>query len=209
MTDLVLYIIIAVTGLISWYTWQNTALFYKYQFNAYMIVHKKQYIRLFSHAFLHGGWAHLIINMLVLYSFGRNILYIFSVHPSFSKMPVVHFLILYFGAVVVSSLYSLAKYKDNPHYNAVGASGAVSAVVFTSIFFMPWSLLYFFGILPIPAILFGVGYLIYSYRAGKKGNDNIGHDAHFWGAVFGFAYPMMVDFTLISNFIERLVAINF
>lgn len=209
MTDLVLYIIIGVTGLISWYTWQDKNLFYRYQFNAYMIVQRKQYFRLLSHAFLHAGWAHLIINMVVLYSFGRNILYVFSLHPSFSKMPEVHFLILYIGAIIFSSLYSLAKHRNNPGYNAVGASGAVSAVAFTSIFFFPWTMVYFFGIIPIPGILFGVAYLIYSYRAGKKGGDNIGHDAHFWGAIFGLAYPMMVDPSLIAVFIKNLFSFNF
>jgi len=70
-------------------------------------------------------------------------------------------------------------------------------------------MIYFFGINPIPGILFGVAYLVYSYVRGKRGQDNIGHDAHFWGAIFGFAYPMMIDPSLIAVFIKNLTAFNF
>jgi membrane associated rhomboid family serine protease len=204
----ILIIIIAVTGIVSYITWQKQELFHKYLFNPYQVIQRKQYYRLITHAFLHGGWLHLIINMLVLYSFGRVVLLFFNYHEAFSNMPVVHFLILYFGSIVFSALYSLAKHKNNPHYNSVGASGAVSAVVFTSIFFVPWHPVYFFGVLPIPGIIFGGLYLAYSWYMGKKGQDNIGHDAHFWGAVFGFAYPLMVQPGLIQEFFRKLLAVN-
>lgn len=204
----ILYLIIGVTGLITWQTWRDKSWFYKLQFNAYQVIHRNEWYRLITHAFLHVNWMHLVINMLVLFSFGRVVLYVFEIHPSFNN-PLLHFIILYFASIVFSSLFSLAKQKDNPHYNAVGASGAVSAVVFTSIFFMPWNMIYFFGINPIPGILFGVAYLVYSYVRGKRGQDNIGHDAHFWGAIFGFAYPMMIDPSLIAVFIKNLTAFNF
>jgi membrane associated rhomboid family serine protease len=204
----ILYIIIAATGIVTWQAWRDKSLFYKLQFNAYQIFHQKQWYRILSHAFVHVNMTHLLINMIVLFSFGRNIIYIFSLHPSFSKMPVLHFSLLYFGAVVISSFYSLAKQKHNPHYNAVGASGAVSAIAFTSIFFMPWNLIYFFGIIPIPGILFGGAYLVYSYVMGKKAKDNIGHDAHFWGAIFGLAYPMMVDPDLFFVFLKSLISLT-
>lgn len=208
MTDLVLFLIIGLTGLATYFTWQDKSLFYKYQFNAYMVYHRKEFVRMFSHAFLHVGWAHLIINMLVLYSFGRNVLYIFSAHPSFNNHAVLHFILLYVGGIIVSCIFSLFKHKDNPSYNAVGASGAVSAVAFASIFFIPYKLVYFFGVIPIPGILFGVLYLIYSYRMGKKGTDNIGHDAHFWGAIFGLIYPILVDPSLLRYFIQQLLNFN-
>src|SRR6056297_1453562 len=99
----ILIIIIAVTGIVSYITWQKQELFHKYLFNPYQVIQRKQYYRLITHAFLHGGWLHLIINMLVLYSFGRVVLLFFNHHEAFNNMPVVHFLILYFGSIVFSS----------------------------------------------------------------------------------------------------------
>ncbi|MGC9331399.1 MAG: rhomboid family intramembrane serine protease [Bacteroidales bacterium] len=203
-----LIIIIALTCIVSFITWQRADLFKKFMFKPYDVYNSKQYYRLITHAFLHGGWVHLLINMLVLYSFGRVVLYFFNYHPEFSGFPAGHFLILYFGSIVFSSLFSLAKYRNDPSYSAVGASGAVSAVVFTSIFFIPWQPVYFFAVLPIPGIVFGAIYLVYSYYMDKKGTDNIGHDAHFWGAVFGFVYPMMVKPVLIQEFFSKLLAVN-
>jgi len=79
------------------------------------------------------------------------------------------------------------------------------AVVFTTIFFDPWNKLWFFGIVPIPGILFGILYLIYSLYMGRKNIDNIGHDAHFTGAIFGFLFPLIVDFRLLTIFLEKLL----
>ena len=89
-------------------------------------------------------------------------------------------------------------------YNAVGASGAVSAIVFASIFFAPMSKLLVFGILPLPAILFGILYLGYSYYMSKKSVDNVAHDTHFWGAVFGFIFPMLIKPELYNVFLSQL-----
>ncbi|MFW5805633.1 MAG: rhomboid family intramembrane serine protease [Bacteroidales bacterium] len=206
--ETLLIIIIALTGIVSFITWQHSDWFEKLLYKPYDVYNHKQYYRLISHAFLHGGWMHLLINMLVLYSFGRVVLIYFSMHPSFSGFASGHFLILYFGSILFSSLFSLAKYRNDSSYSAVGASGAVSAVVFTSIFFVPWQPVYFFAVLPIPGIIFGAIYLAYSYYMDKKGKDNVGHDAHFWGAVFGFAYPMMVNPALIQEFFTKLLAVN-
>jgi membrane associated rhomboid family serine protease len=112
-------------------------------------------------------------------------------------------------SIGVSSIYTIIKHKDDSNYNAVGASGATSAVVFASLVFDPWHLIYFFGVIPVPGIVFGVLYLFYSYRMGKKGQDNIGHDAHFWGAIFGLLYPLIVKPQLISYFFNQLINIQF
>lgn len=203
--QIVLLILIALTGIISYLAWQKPEYLYKFQFNAYQVRHRRQWYRLITHAFLHGGWTHLIINMLVLYSFGRNVLYIFG--EEFPNKATAFFLLLYFSAIVFSSLYSLARHSNDSSYNAIGASGAVSAVVFTSIFFQPWHLLYFFGIIPIPGIVFGGLYLAYSWYMSKRNTDMIGHDAHFWGAVYGFAFPVMLEPNLIRLFIDQLMRI--
>jgi membrane associated rhomboid family serine protease len=112
-------------------------------------------------------------------------------------------------AIVVASLTSLFRHKDDPWYNAVGASGAVSAMLFFFIFFNPWELLYFYGILPVPGIVMGVIYLIYSHYMSRKEDDNVNHDAHIAGAVFGFVFPLFIDFSLIHYFFERLTDFTF
>lgn len=195
-------IIIVVTAIFSIAAFSRPELMYRYNLNPYQIVHRRQWYRIFTHAFLHANWEHLIINMLVFYSFGRALEYYF--HHFIGANSTLLFLVLYFGAIVVSSVFTLFKEKDNPHYNAVGASGAVSAVTFASIFFAPLSKIYFMAIVPIPGILFGLLYLGYSYYMGKKNIDNIGHDAHFWGAVFGFVFPMLINPGLFSHFINQL-----
>jgi len=108
-------------------------------------------------------------------------------------------------AIGASSIVSLVKHKDNPNYNALGASGAVSAVVFACIFFAPLEEILFFGVIPVPGILFGIGYLWYSWYMGKKNVDNVGHDAHFYGAIFGFIFPLILRPELIHQFIYQLI----
>ena len=114
------------------------------------------------------------------------------------------FLFLYFSSIIISSIFSTIKHKNNPYYNAVGASGAVSAINFTFVFFYPWEKILFFGVIPIPAIIFGAIFLIYSYIMGKRSADNIGHDAHFWGAVYGLIFPIIFKPELIKYFIANL-----
>jgi len=151
---MITYLIIGVTVLISYLAFQNAELADKLQFNAAKIIHQKQYYRLVSHAFIHGSWSHLIVNMFVLYFFGRGIEHYFTV--DFKSRATLYYLLLYFGGILVSNLWSLIKHQNNYYYNAVGASGAVSAMLFAFIFFNPWEPLYLFAILPIPGIVFAV-----------------------------------------------------
>ncbi|WP_075591090.1 rhomboid family intramembrane serine protease [Labilibacter marinus] len=201
----VLIILIGVIVIISVTAFSQQNIFNKYKFNAYMIMHRKEYIRLVSHGFLHGSWPHLLVNMFVLYSFGQAVIYYFN--DAFSGRGIVMFLLLFFSGLVFSSLYSLFKEKDNHYYSAVGASGAVSAVVFASIFFDPYNPLYLMLIpIPIPGIVFGILYLIYSKYMSQKNMDNVGHDAHFWGAVFGFIFPIIYKPSLFLDFIQKLIS---
>jgi membrane associated rhomboid family serine protease len=198
------WIIIGITFLASYAAFQNNELMEKLQFNAAKIIHQKQYYRLVSHAFIHANWPHLIVNMLVLFFFGRNIEAYFGYF--FGNRAILYFILLYLGGILASNLWSLIKHQNDYYYNAVGASGAVSAVLFAFIFFDPWEKLYFFGILPIPGIIFALGYLIYSYQMGKRKRDNVAHDAHFLGAVFGFVFPIIFQPELFSRFIDKLFA---
>ena len=195
-------ILILIISLISILSFSQPATMAQLEFNAFQIYHRKQYYRMFTHAFVHANWEHLIVNMIVLFSFGTLVEQYFF--QEFGSVGTYYYLFLFFGSVIFSSLLSLYKQKDNYNYNAVGASGAVSAILFTAIFFDPWSPIYFFGILPIPGILFGGLYLYYSYYMSTKKMDNIGHDAHFLGAIFGFFLPIFIRPSLFMVFIEAL-----
>lgn len=195
-------ILIVITGIISYLAFSNPGLAEKMQFNSAKVVHQKEYYRLITHAFIHANWTHLFVNMFVLYFFGRGVENYFSAY--FGNRATAYFLLLYFGGILVANLWSLVTQKNNYYYNAVGASGAVSAMLFTFIFFNPWELLYFFMIIPIPGILFAAGYLVYSYQMSKKKSDNVAHDAHFLGAVFGFVFPIILQPNLFQRFIDQL-----
>ena len=195
-------IIIIITAIVSISAFNRYSLLEKLQFNASKIWHQKEYYRLITHGFVHANWEHLIVNMIVLFSFGKAIEAYFEY--GFGRMANAYFLILYFGGLIVSNAYALFKHKNNYYYNAVGASGAVSAVLFSAIFFEPWENIYFFGILPMPGIVFAVLYLIYSYYMSRKQQDQIAHDAHFLGALFGFIYPVLLNGRLLERFIDKL-----
>jgi membrane associated rhomboid family serine protease len=172
------------------------------QFNAARVIHRKEYYRLITHAFIHANWSHLLVNMLVLFFFGRVIEYYFGLN--FGNRSTAYLLLLYFGGILASNIWSLIAQQNNYYYNAVGASGAVSAMLFASIFFSPLERVYLFMILPIPGIIFGVAYLFYSYQMSKKKTDNVAHDAHFLGAVFGFIFPILLKPSLFDSFIDKL-----
>ncbi len=104
-----------------------------------------------------------------------------------------------------SSLSSPSTPKEN---NDLGASGAVSAVIFFYIFFNPWEKIYFYGILPVPGIVMGVLYLIYGHYMSRKGTDNVNHDAHIVGALFGFIFPLFINYHLISVFVNKLLSFS-
>jgi len=198
--------IIIITSAISILAFNNHNLFSKLQLNPYQTFHQKQWYRLLTHGFLHADWLHLIINMLVLYSFGTYIEDYFAhlKNAGYLNNPTLYYIFLYIGGVFISSLTTLKKHKDDPYYNSVGASGAVSAILFTSIFFAPWQKLLLYAVIPIPGILLGVAYLVYSQYMSKKGKDNVNHDAHFIGAIYGFLFPIIIDFRLVAHFIHSL-----
>lgn len=195
-------IVLIVIVLISMAAFSSPALMARFQLNPWSVVHRKEYVRVLSHAFLHVDWMHLLINVFVLFSFSRAVVFYFSYYlPGNAD---VLYLVLFLTAIPMSALFSVVKHRNNPNYNAVGASGAVSAVVFASIFFDPYNPVLLFAVLPIPGIIFGVLYLVYSAYMGRKQIDNIGHDAHFFGAVYGLIFPILYEPKLLLRFIEQL-----
>jgi membrane associated rhomboid family serine protease len=201
-------IIVAFTSIISILSFSNQKLFDKLKFNPYKVYHNKEYYRFISHAFVHADWVHLIINMIVFYSFGQGLeQYLTSLkYEGIIRFhPALYFVFLYFSAIIISSITTLKKFKNVYEYNAVGASGAVSAILFACIFFNPWHKLLFWAIIPVPGILFGVLYLGYSHYMSKRGSDNINHDAHFLGALYGLSFPVLLEPTLFYGFIQQLI----
>ena len=197
--SIMLIIIISMTSIMAF---SNREVIKQFQFNAFKIYHKKQYYRLLTHALVHANWEHLLVNMIVLWSFGGVVEHYFELN--FGGNATYYYLGLFVGSVIFSSFWSLIKQRNNMYYNAVGASGAVSAVLFAAIFFNPWEPIYFFGVLPMPGIIFGVLYLYYSFYMSRKKLDNIGHDAHFLGAVIGFCTPILLRPSLFWDFLSLL-----
>lgn len=196
-------IFIAATVIISIMAFNNIDLFHNLKFNAYLIKYKKQWYRFFSYALVHAGWMHLIFNMYVLWSFGDIVEYVLK--NNFGTQGILYYALLYIGGIIFSTLFDFKKHKDDPYYNAVGASGAVSAVVFASILLYPSGSIFIFPIpFPLPSWVFGIAYLIFSAYMGKRGQDNIGHNAHFWGAIFGIVFTVITLPGTVQNFFTTI-----
>jgi membrane associated rhomboid family serine protease len=199
---MILFIII-LTAAISVFALNSPEVFYRLKFNPFLVLHSKQWYRFFTYGFVHAGWVHLFINMFVLYSFGNVVLDYYV--EIFGLKGCYYFALLYLSAIMLSVLPSFGKHKNDPVYNAVGASGAVSAVVFASILFVPLGKIYLFFIpIGIPAFIFGGLYLVYSAYMSRRGQDNIGHDAHFWGALFGIVYTIALKPQIFLYFIDQI-----
>jgi membrane associated rhomboid family serine protease len=196
--------IIVITSLISFLAFSDRALLGRLLFNANAVYANNQWYRVFSYGLVHADFTHLLFNMFVLYSFGSNLENIYFVQ-FFGNNAGLVFGLLYITALPVANLYSYFKHKHDYSYNALGASGAVSAVLFSSIFISPLSSLYLMFIpFPIPSFIFGTFYLLYSWYMGRKGGGNIGHDAHFWGAIYGIVFTAVFKKELIAHFFNQI-----
>ncbi len=205
---MITYLIIGITSLVSVLAFSNRELLGKLLFNAHAVYANHEWYRLFSHGLVHADFTHLLFNMLVLYSFGSNLEnYYFTQY--FGAHAGLVFGLLYVTALPAANLYSYYKHKQDFSYNALGASGAVSAILFSSILISPLSSLYLMFIpVPIPSFIFGFCYLAYSWYMGKKGRDNVGHDAHFWGAVYGIVFTLVLKKELFMHFIHQVLSFS-
>lgn len=167
----------------------------------YMVKEKKQYYRFITSGLVHGDYMHLIFNMLTLYFFGAY------VESEFLGLfhNKLYFLAFYILALVLSDVPSYIKHRNDYGYRSIGASGAVSAVVFAAILFQPWASIYVFFV-KLPAFIYGIlylGYTIYMSRSGR--GSGIDHDAHLWGAVFGIIFPLIFEPRIGPYFINQLL----
>ena len=172
--SLVTLILIAANGLISFKGFQDHTFFEKYKFFVGAIKNGEK-IRVFSSGFLHVNMQHLLFNMFSLYIFAPVVI---------NYLGQSSLVIIYLVSLLVGNFLSYSFHKEDHYYTAVGASGAVMGIVYSAILLRPDMSLYLFFIpIPIPAYIFGIGYLLYSIYGMKANNDNIGHDAHFGGAI--------------------------
>lgn len=173
-------------------------------FNPSIIRTNKEWYRFLTHALLHADWIHLAMNMYVLWMFGSIVEEDFIMEFGMIKGEVFFFF-LYLSSIIASVIPSFEKHKNDFHYNAVGASGAVSAVVFASILLVPqMSLSLMFIPIPIPAPVFGILYLVYCWYAAKNAKDNIAHDVHYWGSLFGILFTIIVLPSTVPQLIDAV-----
>lgn len=176
-------LIIAANVLFSYKGFQDFSFFEKYKFNI-AAVQRGDKVRLLSAGFLHVDWTHLIFNMITFYFFERVVT---------DMLGGLQKLVIYFGSLFFGNLLTMVLHKNDPYYSAVGASGAVTGILYSAILLYPDMDLYMFFIpIPIPAYLFGIGYLLYSIYGMKSRSDNIGHSAHFGGAVGGYVLTLLL-----------------
>jgi len=180
--DKVVLLVIAATALFSYKGFNDYSFFEKYKFQITRIQNGEKF-RMFTSGLLHADWMHLLFNMYALYLFGDIVVF---------RLGVIPFLAIYLGSLLAGSLYSLSYHKNEPYYSAIGASGAVSGIVYASILLYPEMELFLFFIpIPIKGYIFGVIYLLYSIYGMKKQLGNIGHSAHLGGAIGGFALTLV------------------
>lgn len=173
-------------------------------FIPWAVKHRGEWYRFLSGGFFHADWLHLLINMFVLWSFGSFVEGAFRTLLG-NLWGELAFAGLYFSALAASSLSTYFKHNNNPHYISVGASGAVSAVVFSSVLLAPWETVLVFFI-PMPAIVMGVLYLLYSWWMARRAADRINHEAHLWGAVWGLVFTATVLFEYLPALLTRLIS---
>jgi len=192
-------LIIIVTTLISVLCFSNQKLLQSLIFST-LTIKKGQIYRFVSHGFVHANPGHLFMNMFTLYFFGRAIEHYYRLH-----LGSWGFIVFYLLAIVIAIIPSYIANRKNLHYASLGASGAVSAVLFAFVLMAPWSKLYLFAALPIPAIVFAIAYVAYTLYAQKQNRGKINHSAHLWGAAFGIIATLAINPHLGIRFIQMLL----
>jgi membrane associated rhomboid family serine protease len=200
--SITIVIIIITTG-VSLYAMRQPGIQYSLTMNPYMITKRGQYYRLVTSGFIHGDHMHLIFNMFSFYFFGSQLEYIFQ-YIFGGTMGSIYFILMYVLAIIVSDVPTLFKHQNNQAYNSLGASGAVAAVIFGCILFQPLQDICLYGVLCFPGFILGIVYLIYSYYSSKRSRDNINHDAHLYGALFGLAFCIVLYPDSIRIFLEQM-----
>jgi membrane associated rhomboid family serine protease len=194
------------TSLISWQAFSNLEMRAKLLFRPVDIAERGEWYRFISSGLIHADFAHLLINMYVLWMFGEIVEQYFTRVIFGETWGRIAYLLFYFSAIVVASMPSFFRYQHFSGYSALGASGATSALVFAYIATNPWSglTLIFLPFFSIPAVIMGIAYLWYSNYMDKRGTDNIGHNAHFTGAVYGIIFVIVTAAIFQPAFLKMM-----
>ena len=209
MTLSITLILVIITALVSISGFSRPKVIEDLIFYPPAVTHHNQWYRFFSCGLIHADWGHLIFNMLALYLFGKGVEEAFVDLIGSSGRYV--YLLMYVSALLISLLPTYFKNKENYNYRSLGASGAVSAVIFAGLMLAPETEVFIFFIpIPIPGFIFAPLYLLISAIMDRKGNTNINHSAHIWGAVYGLAFIIimgrLIDYNVVSAGLERIQA---
>ena len=198
-------IIIIFTVIVSMQGFNHQEFMYKLSLSPFEIKHSKKYYKFFTYLFVHADWTHLLFNMISFYMFGGLMESEFG--ATFGELNgVIHFIILYFFGGLFSTFWPMIRNQDNANYVSLGASGAVSAVIFAAIIWiptLPLGIIFLPGI-EIPAYIFGPLYLAFEFWGFKRNKTNIAHDAHIGGAVFGVIYVLIINIEKGKDFFTQI-----
>lgn len=195
--------IIALTCVVSFLAFRDNALMQRLILWPPAIARQRQYYRLVSYGLVHADGQHLLFNMFTLFFFGRAMEGLYTRY-----LGGLGYVLFYVGALVASILPTYAQNRENPDYRSLGASGAVSAVLFAFILVQPWATIFVF-FFPLPAILYAVLYVGYSIYMDRRGTDSINHSAHLWGAAYGVAFTLVMEPRILARFLEQLTRLPF
>lgn len=202
METIATWLLIGVTVLVSWRAFSDRALLERLILWPPAIRCHRQYDRLLTHGFVHADGMHLLFNMVTLYFFGSQL------EPFFARyIGSFGYLCFYLSAIVVAILPTYLRHRGDPGYRSLGASGAVSAVLFSFILLAPWAKIYVFLVpVGIPAFVFGALYLGYTIWMDRRGGGNINHSAHLWGALYGMLFTVAMEPRAATTFLARVVS---
>ena len=201
-------IIIILTVIVSLQGFNNPAFIEQTKHWPYREAKAGEYWRLISSGFVHANWIHLGINMFVLWQFGEYVELLYQTIFG-SLFGGILYVVMYLSCIAFADLPTFFKHRENYHYGGIGASGAVSGIVFIFVLVNPWNMLYIWGILPIPAIVGGIAYLWYSNYASRNSQSNIDHDAHFYGAIYGVLFTLIAQPSLFNVFLQQIADLPF
>lgn len=199
----IIQIFVLVIFLVSVLAFNNGNIFNKFLYSPYFVWRNKEWYRILTAGFLHANWTHLLINLFVLWQFGSFLEISYrSVLGQGGSM--IFLSVLFLGGIVFANIPALFRHRQDPDFRSIGASGGVSAVLFSYILINPWSKLYLYFVLPLYSLVVGILFLVYSWWASKNKQDNIDHLAHFWGSVYGIGITILVYPESLSIFWEQI-----
>ena len=200
---IITYVIVGIVVLISLQGFNSKEFIYKMSFSPYLVKHQNQFSRFFTQMFIHADMGHLFFNMFSFYSLGSYMEMALK-YTYGDVLGGIHFTVLFLAGGLFATLWPYVRNQDNENYHSLGASGAVSAVIFAFVMWSPGEelLIFFF---PMKAYIFGPLYLIFEYFAFRRGKGNVAHDAHIGGAIFGIIYILIINIDKGKDFVNQII----